>query len=156
MSKTDLMKHRKDDHPDIIKKCKYYCKGNCAIEDKICWFSHEENNTQQLNDFKCRFCEKTFQEKLDFMMHRKTNHSQIVSKCRDYQLGRCNFSEYECWYKHDEISFTYETENEANSSVFQKAPEDNHPPDMMKKVIDMMEMIMMKVKNLENSQNIHQ
>ena len=29
MSKEDLMKHRKKDHHELIKKCKFYRQGDC-------------------------------------------------------------------------------------------------------------------------------
>ena len=37
MSKDDLMKHRKVDHPDIIKRCKLFARGICGYDDIICW-----------------------------------------------------------------------------------------------------------------------
>ena len=153
------MKHRKHEHSDIIKRCKFYRKGICAYEDHICWFSHNDSvtvgNAQHRAEFKCRFCEKIFQDKSEFMLHRKTDHYQIVSKCRDHLQGKCTNSDFECWYKHDDLSFAYETQNEEQNLDFQEGPED-HPPDMMKRMMDLMEMLMMKVNNLEKSSPIQQ
>jgi uncharacterized C2H2 Zn-finger protein len=139
------MKHRKWEHSDIIKRCKFYRKGICGYEDDICWFSHDDfvklDSSHQMEEFKCRFCEQVFQEKSDFMVHRKKNHPQTVSKCGDYLQKKCNYSDFECWYKHDDLSFVYETEREEPNLGFQEAPED-HSPDMMKRMIDLMEMLM--------------
>ena len=158
-SREDLMKHRKKDHPEIIKKCKFYRQGYCEYND-ICWFSHDSlekvNNRQATSEFKCRFCETTFHDKSDFMYHRKTKHSQIVSKCRDFSQRTCNYSDSECWYKHDEAIFVNVSENEAHNSDFQKATEDNHPPDMMQRMMNLMEILMEKVKNLEICSPMHQ
>ena len=52
---------------------------------------------------------------------------------------------------HEKRKPVSEPENRADESVFQKAPEKNHPPDMMKKLMDMMEVIMEKVNRLEKS-----
>ena len=157
--RVDPMKHRKHEHSDIIKRWKFCRKGICAYEDHICWFSHNDSvtvgNAQHRAEFKCRFCEKIFQDKSEFMLHRKTDHYQIVSKCRDHLQGKCTNSDFECWYKHDDLSFAYETQNEEQNLDFQEGPED-HPPDMMKRMMDLMEMLMMKVNNLEKSSPIQQ
>ena len=85
------------------------------------------------------------------MTHKKQNHPQSVSKCRDFLEGKCDFTANECWYNHEKRKPVSEPENRADESVFQKAPEKNHPPDMMKKLMDMMEVIMEKVNRLEKS-----
>ena len=41
ISKSDLMQHRKLDHPQIVKTCKYFIKGNCAYKNNICWYKHD-------------------------------------------------------------------------------------------------------------------
>ena len=51
---------------------------------------------------------------------------------------------------HEEISFVYETESPSDS-VFQEAPEDHQPPDMMIRLMDMMEELFKKVQKLEKS-----
>ena len=86
------------------------------------------------------------------MKHRKTNHPQTVHRCRDLLQGECYHGEDECWYKHDDISFIYDAKNKAESPVFQKASEENQPPEMMKRMMDLMEIVMSKVDTLEKSQ----
>ena len=36
-AKWELMRHRKMDHPEIIRKCKYFLRGMCDFESEICW-----------------------------------------------------------------------------------------------------------------------
>ena len=40
-------------------------------------------------------------------------------------------------------------ENDVQTPVFQKAQDDPHPPDMMERMMSMMEKLMKKVENLE-------
>ena len=152
------MRHRKISHLDIIKKCKFFKEGYCAYEPDVCWFRHDDLITEnafnpqedQQENFICRFCEKAFNKKSEFMVHKKTHHEKTVPKCREYQTGNCVHSKNECWYRHEEISFVYETESPSDS-VFQEAPEDHQPPDMMIRLMDMMEELFKKVQKLEKS-----
>ena len=98
------MAHRKKNHPNIIR---YFVQGNCAFEDDVCWLSHkvyDKNRAtsfpQTLKELKCSLCEIIFKNKSDFMTHRKDNHPQNISTCRDDKNGVCRFRAEECWYKH--------------------------------------------------------
>ena len=105
-SKKELMRHRKVQHSDIIRKCRHFAEGGCEFEDDICWYRHthdvDESRKQASTDnsFKCRFCEESFSEKSTFMFHRKKDHPRIVKQCRNFQAGNCYLSGDECWYKH--------------------------------------------------------
>ena len=163
-NKEQLMKHRKAYHQDILKRCRYFEQGNCAYESNICWYRHdnltEQNNIHSSNEeveiFTCRFCEETFRRKSEFMMHKKTHHEQAVPKCRENQLGKCVYSGIECWYKHEEMSFVYDFDKASKPSGFQMAPENNLPPEMMLRIMTMMEKLILKVDKLEKaSQNLN-
>ena len=85
------------------------------------------------------------------MVHRKDTHSQAnMFKCRDFKVGACRFDSKECWYSHDALP-----QDEAQSNLpnqdFQKAPENQHPPDMMERLITMMKKLSEKVNKLERS-----
>ena len=83
------------------------------------------------------------------MIHRKDRHTESnMFKCRDFQKGFCRFKENECWYNHDEKSVNY-TEKDVQTPVFQEAQDNPHPPDMMERMMSMMEKLMKKVENLE-------
>ena len=51
--------------------------------------------------FKCDICEEVFENKFDFMTHRKIIHKEITKICRNFQKEHCRFDESECWYKHE-------------------------------------------------------
>ena len=150
ISKRDLMKHRKASHNDIIRKCRFFADGGCEFENGVCWFRHDNeveqtrtSKTQDLNHvFKCRFCEKTFQEKSVFMLHRKKDHQRVVKQCRNFIEDGCSFTDEECWYKHSEnrhekslaenCSSTKPSNEEEQASVFWKAPMNTPPDDLMR------------------------
>ena len=152
-SRRTLMNHRKDAHPDRIKTCKYFLKDTCDFTAEECWFRHEmrqvnENSNEDLsnNDIQCNVCKQVFTTQADLMDHRKQEHRSIVTKCRDYPKGECTFSNEECWYIHNDEP---EVNGNAKCPVFCNAQEHNHPPDMMKRIVDMMEKVMEKVQILE-------
>ena len=72
-SKRTLMSHRKVDHINIIKKCRYFLRGMCDFKDDECWFRHVETSKQISGGapFKCSFCEKTFDTNTYLIVHRK-------------------------------------------------------------------------------------
>ena len=78
------------------------------FEDDICWYSHslegKKHNPQRfsLKEFKCNFCEKTFDNKGGFMKHRKQEHSTKVYVFRNEKDNWCTFSSERCWYRHEE------------------------------------------------------
>ena len=146
------------DQLDIIKKCQFLAKGYCAYETDICWFCHDdfnpksENKSSELKEqFNCRFCEKEFGIKSEFMKHKKEEHERTVPRCREYERGACVHTENERWYRHEEVSLRFENEKESQPSVFQMAPEDNPPLDMMRRMMDLMELMVMRVDNLEKT-----
>ena len=105
-----------------------------------------EKNYQ--NNFKCRFCDKTFNLKESFMIHKKTDHMQAVPKCKKFMKGEC-IKHDKCWYNHDEINVVVEEENIQENLGFHKEQENSQPPDMMRRILDMMEKIIVKVDRLE-------
>ena len=157
-SKWKLMNHRKEDHFDILRSCRYFLEGDCAYEDNICWYKHEaqseiNSSTSTNAEYKCNFCDHVFERKAEFMHHRKTIHSQMNFKCREFRNGSCKFNESECWYTHDEDE---QTRNENQNPVFQKEQINPHPPDvdLIVRLMDMVEKVIMKVELLEKSQNV--
>ena len=157
MSKKDLMNHRREIHSDILRQCRYFARGDCAFEDEVCWYSHkkkEENvepSSADQENLNCNLCKRVFKNKDEFMKHRKVNHPLMISKCRDFKNGECRFTDDECWYVHEEISSNMSQGN----SVFWKVPE-NHSPDLMTRIIDMMEKLTKKVETLEKLSNQNQ
>ena len=53
-----------------------------------------ESNAQSVEVcFHCNFCLKTFTEKNDFMIHKKTEHRDKVTKCWNFSTGTCIYGE---------------------------------------------------------------
>ena len=71
-----------------------------------------------------------------------------MNKCTKFQGNKCKFTSESCWYNHDEKSVNY-TEKDVQTPVFQEAQDNPHPPDMMERMMSMMEKLMKKVENLE-------
>ena len=68
--------------------------------------------------YTCNICENIFGTRFDFMHHRKKEHSETVSKCRD-DYGTCQFGSTKCWFKHDEHQ-AINTENHNEKDVIDK------------------------------------
>ena len=106
--KWELMAHRKLRHVTKVKVCKYFIKGACEFTDQDCWFRHENLSTslapQTLSVFKCNLCGKTFNNKREFMEHRKREHTKNVSQCRENKSGWCRFASEDCWFLHNNES----------------------------------------------------
>ena len=83
------------------------------------------------------------------MVHRKEAHSQSnMFKCRDFKNGACRFSSSECWYKHEENQ-TDDNQGAFQKSDFQKGQENPQPPEVIERILSMMEKLMEKVNTLE-------
>ena len=110
-----LMIHKKEKHPTSMKVCKYFLKGYCAFGEEDCWFRHDqtEQTSQTLKELKCSLCGKLFNDKKEFMKHRKSDHLNNVSECKDNENGWCRFSGKECWFKHGDVMCNNERENSA-------------------------------------------
>ena len=47
VSKSDLMKHRKDNHVKTVKPCRQFLTGSCRFSDELCWFRHGMSGFRQ-------------------------------------------------------------------------------------------------------------
>jgi hypothetical protein len=119
---------------------KILCTGTASAKDR---------------DLKCNFCDNVFKSKDLLMTHRKETHSEANSlKCRDFQKGTCRYKDNECWYNHNEEQV--EQQKNVHTQDFQKVQNNPHPPDMMERMRNMMEMLTEKVKNLKKIVKIDQ
>ena len=73
------------------------------------------------------------------MMHRNEHHSSFVNTCRISKSGNCRFGEH-CWYKHRKEIDDMETSTNVE------------PPNMIKRLFDMMEKIADRM-NVRENQN---
>ena len=88
------------------------------------------------------------------LVHRRESHNPTkMFKCRDFEKDACRFRSEECWYNHEDNISMDEKVEEHKTPVFQKAEVNPHPPDMMEKIVNMLEMLSKKVKSLEETKN---
>ena len=153
-SKQKLMIHRRGSHPERIRTS----KRTCAYKDSVCWYNHdlsqEEDSKETYHaetEYRCKFCESVFKSKTELMRHRKVNHPQVILKCRDFDQGFCRFQEDDCWYNHSHNQEPIE--NETQNSYFHRNQQ-MHPPDLIQRIMTMMENVMMRVGNMEKTQNM--
>ena len=57
-TQSDLMKHRKSGHADLIKECK---NANACPFKKHCWYKHEEIDNNENNDKNANIIQKLFE-----------------------------------------------------------------------------------------------
>ena len=55
--------------------------------------------TATLKEYKCNLCGKVYKDKKEFMKHRKAEHLNYVSECKDNENGWFRFSGKEFWFR---------------------------------------------------------
>ena len=73
------------------------------------------------------------------MEHRKIEHVNYISECRENKNGWCRFSDKECWFKHSDIT----SNNERENSGIQTS-------EIMNRIFDMMEAFADRMTKVEN------
>ena len=137
-TKSDLMIHKKTAHPEKLQFCRNFIAGNCNY-DNDCWFSHDSNLKQDLQEFSCNFCEKTFNIKKDFMKHKKLEHRENVQFCKNELTSSCPYSNQVCWFVH-----SINNDDKQHASI-----ENNKTETMIQKLTDMIEKYSERVRKLE-------
>ena len=104
---SEMIEHRSVTHPST-KKCSNF--PNCERGD-LCLYKHkgskndatQENHVQGINDpIACRICLSEFHDKNEMMIHRKSDHLNIVGICKNIEAGlTCRKGPDHCWYRHD-------------------------------------------------------
>ena len=92
---SDLVVHIQNEHSDKVKLCSHFLEGRCIFADS-CWFLHDESQQVQL-DFKCIYCDSTFNSKSDLMSHRKREHPGKIKECKNEMNGSCQHGPKFCW-----------------------------------------------------------
>ena len=125
--KSDLMVHRKSAHKHTVALCRNYPARKCNFSADECWWNHAEGEDKTIE---CYFCDKSFQNRTQVMMHRKKEHRKTVKPCTKDVESNCSYEKDLCWFLHKEenVSFS-KTENEAtNNSFFWQVPNHPEPP----------------------------
>ena len=102
--KWNLMVHRKQKHVESVANCRKKQDGNCPFSDEKCWWNHKNRqaNKHNIEQIKCYFCDKIFENKPSLMKHRKAEHRSVVRRCDKYVGNNCPFQSINCWYLHEE------------------------------------------------------
>ena len=130
-AKWDLMKHRKNEHPETVAPCRNYSEGKCSYTDSMCWWNH--NKEKEENTFKCYVCSQIFERRAQLMSHKKKEHNDIVRFCNQFRQNNCKFKDETCWFLHEVDDKIDDDENNADknknkASVFRKVLENLKPP----------------------------
>ena len=166
-SYSDLMYHRKSEHPSTVATCVFYQDDNCDFDEDKCWWRHgskiEQKQSLQSND--CKVCGETFNYKGSFMMHMKSGHIEKVAGCKKYANNQCYRNDSSCWFVHiedvvddmevDGVADNEEAIEKENNLSFCKAVK-KPPPDQVGKLMEMIMKLSVKVQNLERKRDISQ
>ena len=77
-TKRMLMQHKKVHHKDKVNVCWNF---SSEFGYNLCWFLHRCGSERSKKENKCNICEKVFENKGDFMLHKKSEHAEIVQMC---------------------------------------------------------------------------
>ena len=69
----------------------------------LCWFLHSGGSERSKKEIKCNICEKVFENKGDFMLHKKSEHVEIVQMCTNMNSQNCWFGHEPCHEQNNEI-----------------------------------------------------
>ena len=112
--KEQLKHHMRSEHGIMLDfkcgACGYRLIGKSELEKHIQNKHGMEKGKSTI--IECRICGTPFQDKRDFMLHRKRMHQEVVAFCRNEKDGKCNFSSDQCFWKHkennDSVNFNIE------------------------------------------------
>ena len=133
-----LMKHNRDGHMEHLNVCWRFQKGSCYYGSS-CWFLHDQNLKTTMPEYKCGICSEILENENDLMKHKKINHTESVPYCK--QINSCMFGP-RCWYRHDGVNVDNEEMNDPATNS-----------ELLKKLIDMMEIFSNKIVNIEKNMN---
>ena len=133
-SKTELMRHNKEQHIETVSTCWNYPLGTCDFGEQACWFRHSEPITS--SNMHCKICDKSFPNKQEFHIHRKQQHTALVTPC--YQIDICKYGEELCWFSHDE---------KRQSDIIEAIPNDNK--EVLQRIFEIMEKMTERISELE-------
>ena len=137
-----LMKHNREIHKDSFSACWNFQAGLCIFHDD-CWFNHDMNLKRGTQNFDCIKCENIFKTKAELSKHMKSNHIELVSTCRNYVQGKCEYDKA-CWFVHDPTDRIINT-NEENEKLI------GDDRILLKRLVEMVEKLNKRVVDIEKS-----
>ena len=145
-NKNELMLHKKNDHSKNVSNCWNFISGVCEFNDHDCWFKHPKNEAE-LNErvFKCNICVENFSKRIDFMEHRKSNHDDLIPRCKYEKNGLCSYGLDKCWFKHEQ------SENKIEN--IEKDKNMTNENDTIQRIFKIMEEMSQRIVKIENEKN---
>ena len=101
----------------------------------MCWYRHDLTvNEVEIESakIKCNKCDKEFDNKPEFMKHKKQHHRQSVPACINKAEGNCIFGEDKCWFIHDDQEIENDSEDNQDFCKDQDKSRPDHVTLMMK------------------------
>ena len=116
--KSEFMVHRKNEHIEMVGRCRKFKEGQCPFSSKHCWWRHDDNTYENKEPI-CVHCKMTFETRRHLMSHMKENHPSSVPICKKFENKDCRFNDKFCWFRHTTLS---------QKQDFHKAAENPDPP----------------------------
>ena len=88
-----------DAGPRYCGKCDFEAADGYELDGHI-WAEHDDDDTDD-ESISCPYCDESFSEMKDFMVHKKVNHVEKVSLCWNFTDGSCIYGEESCWFIHN-------------------------------------------------------
>ena len=111
--------------------------------------SSEVQEKENSWNFKCNLCDETLHERRDFMKHKKLKHSDTLLPCEGFLKGECSRTDEMCWFKHSSPNPSSGLKSPSKKQDFQEVPQNTFPPDLVSKMLQMMDKLFMKVEQME-------
>ena len=95
------VKHTSEEHEEEFncKKCDYQTNNEPQLK-KHFTLKHTLKGLKEDEEIICRNCDEKFQGKRSLLIHRKQKHRNSVADCKNYQEGKCLFTEEKCYWNH--------------------------------------------------------
>ena len=71
---------------------------NVNLEITFVGSPYSGGSERSKKEIKYNICEKVFKNKGDFMLHKKSEHAEIVQMCTN--MNSCNYQN--CWFRHEQ------------------------------------------------------
>ena len=112
----------------------------------MCWYKHDQTVNEGGIDtakIKCNKCDTEFENKPEFMRHKKQEHRQSVPACVNETHGTCVFGEEKCWFRHNN--------KDENNQTYNK-DKVNENKEVMERIFNMMEKMTNRIMKIEELQ----
>ena len=83
---------------EFCKECDYPASDVVELTEHL----FECHMIKECDKYSCNFCNESFTDIHDLMRHKKAEHVDRVSICRNFMDRNCTYSDEDCWFDHSE------------------------------------------------------